>query len=597
MSLRELVVQSYIGVEKISLIDELPSEQELASEINRGIGDIEKVISKYNPLQIIAFYSQGAMVNTVESEILRPLVEYLINLTLLGGTGSDAPTLDVIQKLQQTWLTLYSTLTFHSIRSASNKTQTKAEADIRFQLITSDVGRKGDAYQCHINQTGSGLFTLHDDVFQSIAGFTYKQFQEFANAVGKDTIGRVQKNIEVYVEKKDIGQLLKCIDLFEVKPSNELETKILEQLSCQVGDNNSFLEPKKKAKWPMNDSVYDRRPILKFHDSYYLFEPSMLFWNQRIILESILKENNLDYYKDKFYKKRDTYVEQESMSILEGMLQGSKSYSSLHYKLTEDGSDRFEIDGIVLLNDCILVVEAKAGALPPSAKRGSVLAFRGKMEEVLRKAHKQTLQTIMYIQSSQKAVFENRRGDVVLTIKGSEYNKVFPVIVSLDTLYWVGCNLQLAYDLGLLVSKEWPWVVALDDLRVFSEIMDDSSIFFQYLEKRITINDQPIWAADELDIMMHYLENRLFFSDEQFKDNTLLILPPLTEQLDAYYHTKSNGKSLVPKPEMVIPPRIVNLKPFKPFEDGIFTCTKCGREYKAKRKTCIRCGISLRENS
>jgi len=161
------------------------------------------------------------------------------------------------------------------------------------------------------------------------------------------------------------------------------------------------------------------------------------------------------------------------------------------------------------------------------------------------------------------------------------------VIVSLDALYWVGCNLQLAYDLGLLISKEWPWVVALDDLRVFSEIMDDSSIFIHYLEKRIAINDQPIWAADELDIMMHYLENRLFFSDEQFKDNTLLILPVLTEQLDAYYF------KLGPKPEMVIPPRIGNLQQFWPIGDAIFTCTKCGREYKVKRKTCIRCGTIL----
>ena len=480
----------------------------------------------------------------------------------------------------------------HNIRSASNKTLTKAEADVRFQLISSDVGRRGDAYQCHIDQTCSGLFTVHDDVIHSSTGFTHKQFQEFTNAVGRDIIGRVKKNIEAYIGKKDIGKLLACMDLFEVKPSNELEIRILEQLSCQVGNNNSFLKPKKKAKWPMNDSIYDRRPILKFNDSYYLFEPSMPIWNQRFILESILKENNLDYYNEEFYKKRDTYVEQESVSILEGMLQGSKSYSKLYYKLTKNGADRFEIDGIVLLDDCILV-EAKAGALPPSAKRGSVLAFRGKMKEVLRKAHKQTLRTIKYIQSSQKAVFENERGEVVLTIKGSEYNRVFPVIVSLDALYWVGCNLQLAYDLGLLVSKEWPWVVALDDLRVSSEIMDDSSIFINYLERRIAINDQPIWAADELDIMMHYLENRLSFSSEQFKDNVLIILPPLTEQLDAYYLAKSNGKPLVPKPEMVIPPRIVNLQPFKPFEAESFTCGKCGKEYKTKRKICIRCGNPL----
>ncbi len=576
-------------MEKISLIDKLPSEQELANEINRYIGDIEKAISKYNPLQIIAFYAPWAMSTTPESEFLRPLVEYLINLTLLGGTGSDTPTLDIIQKLQQTWVILYSTLTFHSIRSASNKTQTKAEADIRFQLITSDVGRKGDAYQCHINQTCSGLFAAHDHEIHNNTGFTHKQFQEFANTVSKDIIGRVQKSIDASFGKKDIGQLLKCIDLFEIKPDNELETKILEQLSCQVGDNNLFLKPKKKAKWPMNDSVYDSRPILKFNDSYYLFEPSMLFWNQRNILETILKENNLNYYNDRFLNRRDTYVEQESVSILEGMLQGSKSYPNLYYKLAKDGAERFEIDGIVLLDDCILVVEAKAGALPPSAKRGSVLSFRGKMKEVLRKAHKQTLQTIKYIQSSQKAVFENKRGDVILTINVSEHNKIFPVIVSLDALYWVGCNLQLAYDLELLVNKEWPWVVALDDLRVFSEIMDDSSIFIPYLEKRIAINDQPIWAADELDIMMHYLENRLSFSDEKFEDNTLLILWSLTEQLDAYYLAKSNGKSLVPKPEMVIPPREVNLQQFWPF----ITCTKCGREYKVKRKTCIRCGNLL----
>jgi hypothetical protein len=546
-------------VEKISLIDKLPSEQEFTNEINRGIGDIEKVISKYDPLQIIAFYAQGAMLKTPKSEILRPLVEYLINLTLLGGTGSDTPTQDVIEKLQKTWEMLFSSLTFHNIISANKKTLTKAEADVRFQLMTSNIGRRGNAYQCHIDQTCAGLFAVHDNVLQSNAGFTHKQFQEFINTVARDILGRVQKSIEAYVEKKDIGKLLKCSHLFEVKPSNKLETRILEQLSCQVGDNYSFLEPKKTAKWPMNDSIYERRPFLKFNGSYYLFVPSMPIWNQRFILESILKENDLDYYNDKFYKKRDAYVEEESVSILERMLQGSKSYPKLYYKHAENGTERFEIDGLTLLDDCILVVEAKAGALPPSAKRGSVLSFRGKMKEVLKKAHKQTLQTIKYIQSSQQAEFENERGDAVLTIKGSEYNHVIPVIVSLDALYWVGCNLPLAYDLGLLVSKEWPWVVALDDLRVFSEIMDNSSMFIQYLKRRIAINDQPIWASDELDIMMHYLKMGLFFPDEQLKNGDILILPPLTDELDAYYLTKSDEIHRAPKPEMALHPGIEKL--------------------------------------
>jgi hypothetical protein len=65
----------------------------------------------------------------------------------------------------------------------------------------------------------------------------------------------------------------------------------------------------------------------------------------------------------------------------------------------------------------------------------------------------------------------------VLTLSRSDYDDVFVVNVTLESLGFLSAGIHLLKEMGLLAGAPWPWSVFVNNLRVMAEIFETGSDF------------------------------------------------------------------------------------------------------------------------
>jgi len=241
--------------------------------------------------------------------------------------------------------------------------------------------------------------------------------------------------------------------------------------------------------------------------------------------------------------------------LLGNLLPGSGIYPHLHYPVVVDGKEEFvETDGLILFDNILIIVEAKAGKLSASARRGSFLRLKDNLKEILGKAHKQGMRTLNYIKSNEEVQFYNERRNPVLRVKSSQFADIFVVTISYEQLVFLATQLTSIEKMGVIQGREWPWAVYLNDLRVISEILEHPTQFIHYLKRRISVNDFPNFKfANELEIFMFYLKEGLYFRGAKLSDETQVSPLGYTEELDSYYLFREGVRSEVSKPCQQMP--------------------------------------------
>ena len=147
-----------------------------------------------------------------------------------------------------------------------------------------------------------------------------------------------------------------------------------------------------------------------------------------------------------------------------------------------------------------------------------------------------------------------------VTVKLSDFNRVFVINVTLEQLGTVATHISSMSDLGIIKQKEWPWVVNLNDLRAISEIIEHPTEFIHYLTRRLQANDiVQLRLFNELDFFMLYIKEGLYWQLAELDRNTMFTAMGYTEELDAYYFYKEGIRSPVPKPKQPVPDGLNNL--------------------------------------
>jgi hypothetical protein len=189
-----------------------------------------------------------------------------------------------------------------------------------------------------------------------------------------------------------------------------------------------------------------------------------------------------------------------------------------------------------------------------SARRGSLKAIRTNLNDLIKEVYDQALRTKEYIESTENPIFETENGKIAFKLIDKErYRHIYPINVTLESLNHLQTGLNSLKLLNLRKGKEWPWSVFIDDLRTISEIIEFPSEFLVYLQRRIRANDFPQFrTADEIDYLMFFLKEGLYFEDGILKGVDLFVPHGYTEELDRYYHYLAGIVSTGPKPQIQI---------------------------------------------
>ncbi|GAA1055924.1 hypothetical protein GCM10017608_14190 [Agromyces luteolus] len=272
---------------------------------------------------------------------------------------------------------------------------------------------------------------------------------------------------------------------------------------------------------------------------------------------------------------RAKLVETTALGFLVAMLPGARIFPSFeHFAPTDpaikEGPEAYtqlvECDGLLLLDDVAIVLEAKAGALSQKAREGNRARLGSDLRRLVSTASQQAARLRDLILTDRQVVLRDRS---VMDL--SHVKEVYSIVVILEDLNQLATVTDDLVRTGVLRGPLLPWVVNLFDLRIVSEVIDRPAEFLIYLRRR-TLPEltRTVLAQDELDYFMYFLSEGLYIEVDpdveqqewkhsrvttakrrKFRNQSVTILASHTVSLDSwYFYQQGDRHTPAPKPHL-----------------------------------------------
>lgn len=304
----------------------------------------------------------------------------------------------------------------------------------------------------------------------------------------------------------------------------------------------------------------------------------------REVIETRLKAANR---KDAYEHHRGDWVENTAIDLLAGVLPGAEVFRGFNYFVPDlkaatpqTNPDKFtkrvEGDGLILIDDVALIIEAKSVALTAEARGGVARRLRGKLRDIVTDAANQAARL------RERIITDKRiRLDDGQWIDVSGVREIHTIAVGLEDLSGVTTATALLVGAGILKPDNIPWTVSVHDLRIVSELLDRPSELLLYLRRRT--QPEATWkyrAVDELDLFLLFLARGLYVEPDPHQAAQALpwsgppstadlrrfaaqrpeLVTSHTEALDAWYDSQlSPTATPADKPRLIVDQGLLEL--------------------------------------
>ncbi len=248
-------------------------------------------------------------------------------------------------------------------------------------------------------------------------------------------------------------------------------------------------------------------------------------------------------------------VDSYAVELLQRVLPGSLALTNVFI----DGREgRQEVDGVVVYDDVVIVIEGKGAPLRVAALRGSVDKLVGQLRELVTEGSKQLDRDRSHVLGNDPARFYDASGRCVLEIARSSVRRCYQMLPCLDGLGDVGTALPRLAALGVLDETARPWIVGIADLNAVIDVLDKPAEFIGYLEFRERWTGEPgLVVADEFDLLALYLyQVDLSARLAMLPEDGQLLHAPSQAVFDAWYDGLAGNGPVADKPRIKTTPRL-----------------------------------------
>jgi len=296
---------------------------------------------------------------------------------------------------------------------------------------------------------------------------------------------------------------------------------------------------------PAANAAQLRAPLIRVGDGrYFAHLLAHMWWALRPRFEFALGTNPA--LKHRYERVRSRYLEQSATRAIARCSAHSRSGSALKYTFDDDGQgDReYELDGLVLIDSAVFLIEAKSGAMSAAARRGAPSLVED-LRTLVGEAHAQAARAGRYIRSTREAKFRTHGTELV--VRAADLIDVFLVTASVEPLDAFVTRLADAAELGVVPTNDRPWPVFDLDLRVITEVVEGAGQLVHYLRRRQAVERAEMTANDELDWFGAYLADGL-----RTPGHRQMLLTHTTD-LDSYFMGLAGERSPVARPKAMVP--------------------------------------------
>jgi hypothetical protein len=468
-------------------------------------------------------------------------------------------------------------------------------AEILFRSMSSWVLLRGNRYQVLEGEFYRYVLAPHDDVFRDTygvgadevaAGFQamadalrtgqafaidemMNQFQAahaFAKAKGKPLEDVMEQWVaENADQSKAAGQAMD--DMFRggitnVSRHTKLPPSLLADLAYERGEDTEFFAAGDHTGTPYRTLPVRKKPLIKLGADYFAVDPCFpRDAGYRALLFNLLKRK--PSYRAEFNERQKVMSEAAFADILSTQLPGARVLQEVYYRdpVSKQWSEN---DTLILIDDVLYLVEAKAGAAATIASPASDFKRHAQsVQDLVIKAYKQCERFFNYLNTADEVpLFHLIDGKYVecARVRRADYRVMLPIGLTVESFSPLAAFCKELPHVQPLLGRH-PFIsLAIDDLFVLKRFLPTPGEFAHYMEVRQAVAGvRRAHLFDELDHLGAYLKkNRVDIElMEQLKDGDFVVWDGMSFDVDRSFEGE-NWKT-GPRPTQDYPEEMLKL--------------------------------------
>jgi hypothetical protein len=297
-------------------------------------------------------------------------------------------------------------------------------------------------------------------------------------------------------ELRPIAQKIFAVTCDEITQTTRLAPSVVR--SFLEFFTTCFGQPDPAEGWPSVHEALERGPFLKLSSDTWLIHLVIYsIFRFRSAIEKAIEPDQALW--SRYERHRSDYLERHAVNLIKSTSIHANGWVGLTYTFDDgDGARDFELDGLVRVDKTAFLIEAKAGAMSPAARRGSKSAI-DQVRRLVDEAQQQSARAARYIRSAEEVRFRSSKGSV--RIRRKDLSRIYLISVTLDSLNAFTAHKSWLMKTGV-VKPESAWSVCDLDLQVVTELVGGAGELVSFLEFRLAADyvDQLL-VMEELDCL------------------------------------------------------------------------------------------------
>ncbi|NKJ00984.1 SEC-C metal-binding domain-containing protein [Novosphingobium sp. SG707] len=470
-------------------------------------------------------------------------------------------------------------------------------ADIEFRAKSTWVMLRGNRYQVLEGEFYSYVLAPHNDVlkevygvgaadiaegFQAMADATrsghadaimemIKQFeaaQAFAAAQDRPLEDVMEAWIAANAEQsKAAGRAMD--DMFRggianVSRHTTLPPTLLADLAYRRGEETEFFAAGDFSGTPYRTLPARKKPLIQLGADYYAIDPCFTRdAGYRALLYNLLRRK--PDYKKTFEDRQKRMSEAAFADILAAQLPGATVFQEVYYK--DPASKQWsENDTLILVDDVLFLVEAKAGAAATIASPALDFGRHAQsVQDLVLKAYKQCERFFNYLNSADEVPLyhlADGKYEECGRVRRSDYRVMVPIGLTVESFSPFSTYCKELPQVEPLLGRHAFVSLSIDELFVLKRLLPTPGEFVHYMEVRQAVAGmRRAHFFDEFDHLGAYLKKNRFDQNiaEQLKGGkaSMLIWDGMSDIVDRSFEGEDWESRRFPTQDL--PEEVLNL--------------------------------------
>ena len=470
-------------------------------------------------------------------------------------------------------------------------------ADIEFRAKSTWVIMRGNRYQVLEGEFYRYVLAPHNDILEKVYGVSVTDiaegFQAMADATRSghaDAIMEMMKQFEAAqafaaTQDKPLEDVMEAWaaanaeqtkvarwamdDMFRggianVSRHTKLPPTLLADLAYQRGEETEFFAAGDFAGTPYRTLPARKKPLIQLGSDYYAVDPCFARdAGYRALLYNLLQRK--PDYKKTFENRQKTMSEAAFADILAAQLPDATVFQEIYYKdpVSKQWSEN---DTLILVDDVLFLVEAKAGAAATIASPALDFARHAQsVQDLVLKAYKQCERFFNYLNSADEVSLYrlvDGKYEECGRVRCSDYRVMVPIGLTVESFSPFSAYCKELPQVEPLLGRHAFVSLSIDDLFVLKRFLPTSGEFAHYMEVRQAVAGmRQAHLFDEFEHLGAYLKKNRFDQDisEQLKGGKLnmLIWDGMSDIVDRSFEGEDWESG--PFPKQKFPEEVLNL--------------------------------------